>query len=209
VKLGEASEKETIKEAVGVLLKGGVVVYPTETSYAIGADALNAGAVERVHEAKKQPKSKPVSVIVASEEQAEEIAQIEADTRRLIHNFMPGPLTLLCPKKRIVPQILSREGIAFRIPANRFARALAKELGRAITATSANIHGREALFSAKEAEQRLGKKVDLIVDAGQLPKREASTIFSVMHNKLLRKGPIKREQIEKVLGHEIKTGKKG
>ena len=90
IELGKALEK-----AIKVLKSGGLVVYPTETSYGIGADALNPKVVERVHAAKKQPKEKSISVIVASERQADEIAEIDENARKLIREFMTGPLTLV------------------------------------------------------------------------------------------------------------------
>ena len=192
-----------IDAAVNVLKEGGVIVFPTETSYGLGTDALNAKAVEKVHNAKEQPLNKPISVVVASVEQAKEIAKVGENAEKLIHNFMPGPLTLVCKKNKGVPDALSKESIAFRIPGHEFAMALAKGLGRAVTATSANIHDKPAIYSGKEAVEVFGEVVDLIVDAGDLPKQEASTIFSCVDNRPLREGPVSREGIEKVLSQKI------
>lgn len=194
VKVGQATGP-----ALKVLREGGIIVYPTETSYGIGADALNSEAVERVHRAKQQPSDKPISVIVASEEQAEQVAEIDEKAMRLIHNFMPGPLTLICKQRETVPKNLTSNGIAFRISSNRFARELAEKFGGPITATSANLHGQPAIYSAKEAIEVFGQRVDLIVDAGDLPKKEASTIYCNITGKFFREGEIKREEILEAL----------
>lgn len=198
IKLTKENSGKVLEKAAGILANGGLVVYPTETSYGIGADALNSEAVARVHEAKGQDKSKPISVIVGNAEQAEEVAEINDKALKLIHKFMPGPLTLVCRKKENVPEILSKDTVALRISANDFARALAEKFG-AITATSANLHGEEAIYSGKKTVEVFGEKVDLIVDAGELPKNKASTIYDVLNGKVLREGPVSGGEIGKVL----------
>ena len=196
-------QENALEKAVEVLQDGGIIVYPTETSYGIGADALNSEAVAKVHSTKKQPEDKPISVIVASEKQAEEIVELNEQGRRIIREFMPGPLTLICEQKDTVPENLTTNGVAFRIPGNEFAHKLVEKFGRAITATSANIHGKPAIFSASEAAETFRDSVDLIVDAGTLPTAKASTIYCNFNNILFREGSIKQEELEKVLGHEV------
>ncbi|MDP6670789.1 MAG: L-threonylcarbamoyladenylate synthase [archaeon] len=191
--------EQAIEPALQVLKEGGVIVYPTETSYGIGVDALSSNAVEKVHLAKKQPGSKPISVIVANEKQAEQVAELNENARRLIHNFMPGPLTLICKKREIAPKNLSSTGIAFRISSSPFAHELVEKFGRAITATSANLHNQPAIYSAKEAIEVFGDSVDLIVDADNLPKNEASTIYDSVNDKILREGQIKQGEILEAL----------
>ncbi len=191
--------EQAIEPALRILEQGGIVVYPTETSYGIGANALNAEAVEKVRLAKEQPSDKPISVIVAGEKQAEQVAELDQKARKLIHNFMPGPLTLICKQREIVPKNLASNGIAFRISSNPFALELAEKFGKPITATSANLHGHPAIYSAKEAIGVFSQRVDLIVDAGDLPRKEASTIYDIVNEKILRKGQIKREEILEAL----------
>jgi len=199
VRLAEGNENLALEEAVKALQEGKMIAYPTETSYGIGADALNEKAVEKVHEAKQQPKDKPISVIVADEKQAEKVAELDENARKLIHNFMPGPLTIVCRKGENVPDTLSRGSIAFRISGNKFARRLAEKFGGAITATSANLHGEPAIYSAKELKEKLGNKLDLIVDAGRLPHREASTIYNIINKRVIRRGAVSEEKILKVM----------
>ncbi|MBN1940581.1 MAG: Sua5/YciO/YrdC/YwlC family protein, partial [Candidatus Diapherotrites archaeon] len=117
----------------------------------------------------------------------------------LAKEFFPGPLNIVVPLKEKVPENLARGTIAFRVPRNRFARALCKELGGPVTATSANTHGETPIFDAEEATQKFFEKVDLIIDSGGLPERPASTIYSIIEHKVLREGEIKKETIKAAL----------
>jgi len=207
-KIVKVEDENAISDAVRVLKNGGIIIYPTETSYGVGADALNEEAVEKVHKAKEQPHDKPISVIVAGEKQAEQVAYLNERSRELVHKFMPGPLTLISRHKEIVPANITTNGIAFRISSNEFASKLARSFGHAITATSANIHGKPAIYSAEEAIRVFGEKVNLIVDAGNMDKKPASTIYCTFSNILLRGGEIPKQELEKVLGKEIETGNK-
>jgi len=197
IRLTKADFSNAVKEAAAILKLGGIVVFPTETSYGIAADALNESAVNKVHDAKKQSHDKPISVIVADEKQLDTIAEVNAEAVKLMKKFMPGALTLIVEKKPIVPNALTQNEIAFRISSNRFAHALAKKFGGAITATSANIHGEPAIFSGKDAASVFSNSVDLVIDAGILPLAKASTIYCVVRHELLREGEIKKDKIEK------------
>jgi L-threonylcarbamoyladenylate synthase len=192
------NEKNALKKAAKTLETGGVIIFPTETSYGIGADALSEKAIKKVHKAKKQPDNKPISVIVANLKQAESIAELNQEAKILAKKFFPGPLTIIAPEKN-VPKNLAKNGIAFRVPDNKFARKLCKAFGRPITATSANLHGEPAIFDSKELIEKFYGRVDLIIDAGKLPKREASTIYSAIEHKILREGKITKKEIEKAL----------
>ncbi|MDD5148002.1 MAG: L-threonylcarbamoyladenylate synthase [Candidatus ainarchaeum sp.] len=194
----EKNRKTALQKAVDALEKGGVVVFPTETSYGIGADALDEKAVEKVHEAKKQPHDKPISVIVSDLKQAEKIAELNEEAGALAKKFFPGPLTIIAPEKK-VPKNLTRNGIAFRISENKFARELCKKFGRPVTATSANIHNEPAIYNPEELIEKFNGRVDLIIDAGILPQREASTIYSTIGHKIIREGKITKKEIEKAL----------
>jgi len=186
--------------AASLLREGKIIAYPTETSYGIGANALDEKAVKRVHEVKGQGFGKPISVIVPSLDAAKKIGKIGKDAEKLVNEFMPGPLTLVVDKKENVPDALSEGGIAFRISSNPVANGIARIFKGAITATSANLTGEEPIFSGEEAAEKLGGKVDLIVDCGSLEKKEASTIFDMRTGKVLREGPVKGKEIMRVLG---------
>ncbi len=199
IRLSKTNFSKAVKEAAAVLKSGELVVFPTETSYGIAADALNETAVHKVHEAKKQPHDKPISVIVANARQLNKIAVVNKEAKKLMKKFMPGPLTLIAEKRPIVPIALTQKEIAFRISSNKFANALAKTFGGAITATSANLHGEPAIFSGEEAARVFAGSVDLVVDAGTLPEAKASTIYCTVRQEVLREGEIKKERIEKAL----------
>ena len=201
MKTGIANRNEIAKIA-RVLKNGGIIIYPTETSYGIGANALNKKAVLKVHRAKRQPTNKPISIIVPNVKVAKKFGKISRDAEKIMKKFMPGPLTLVVERQGKVPNILSRKTIAFRISSDRTADAIAKRFGSAITATSANAHGKPPIYSFKRALEEFGGKVDLIVNAGNLPKRKASTIYDMTQKKVLRKGPVSGKEIEKAMQNE-------
>lgn len=202
IKLGKKKISKAIQTAAEVLEKGGIIIFPTETSYGIGADATNEEAIEKVHEAKKQPHDKAVSVIVSDLKQAGQIAELDEEARALAKKFFPEPLTIITREKN-VPKNLTQNGIAFRVSSNKFARELCRAFGKPVTATSANIHGEEPIFSGKEAIEKFFGTADLIIDSGKLPQRTASTIYSTIEHKILREGKITKKQIEKALGKKV------
>jgi L-threonylcarbamoyladenylate synthase len=192
--------KNEISRIVGVLEKGGIIVFPTETSYGLGANALNKKAILKVHKAKKQPTDKPISIIVPSTEAARKFGKINKAAEKLVKKFMPGPFTLIVEKQKKVPNVLSKKTIAFRISSNKTANAIAKKFDGAITATSANLHGEEPIYSFSKALKVFDGKVDLIVDAENLRRRSASTIYDMTQKKVIRKGQISEREILKVIG---------
>jgi len=192
-------KKNGIAMMVSVLKKGGIIIFPTETSYGIGADALDRKAILKVHNVKKQPTDKPISIIVPDIKTAEKFGEMGATAKKLVKKFMPGPFTLIVKKQKTVPNILSRKTMAFRISSDKTADSIARKFGSAITATSANIHGEQPIYSFRKAVEVFGGRVDLIVDAGNLRKRRASTIYDLARGKVLRNGPISGKEIERIV----------
>lgn len=186
--------ENAVRAAVNALKKGGIVIYPTETSYGIGADATKSNAIRKIFRLKARENGKPISIIISSLAMAKKYAFIDALSRKLIKQFMPGPLTLISKKKNL-PDILSKNTIAWRIPSHPFALALVKKSGRPITATSANLSGKRQLYRIKEVAKTFSGCVDLIIDAGNLPRRSPSTVFDTINQKILRKGPVKEKGI--------------
>jgi L-threonylcarbamoyladenylate synthase len=184
--------QKTIQTAVAVLKKGGIVIYPTETAYAIGADSTNRRAENKIYKIKGREKRKRLSVIVSDIEMAKKYVKLSPHAMLLAKKFMPGPLTLVCPRKK------SKQTLAWRISSNPIARRLSAKLGKPITATSANLSGKRPIYDPRALEIFKGK-VDIIIDAGNLPKRKVSTIFDVQRKKILRRGPITKAQILKIL----------
>ena len=200
LQINEENYHSAIKKAVNFLKNGKIIIYPTETSYGLGASARNRKAIKKIHAIKKQPKNKPISIIVPSLAIAKKFGKIAGKTERLAKRFMPGPLTLVVEKRKVVPKELSEKGIAFRISSNKIANDLCKELGGAITATSANLYGGKPIYSGKKVIKEFAAKVDLIIDSGELPKRKASTLYDVEKRIILRKGTVEGKEIEEALG---------
>lgn len=190
--------KPQIEEALRVIAQEDLVVFPTETAYGIAADALNEEAVERVYEAKQRPRSKGLTVICSDLEQVERYAKLSETERKLVKEFMPGPLTLVVEKKEQVPDNLN-EKFVFRISSGEIARKLASETP--ITATSANISGQETSYSVEDISDELLEKVDFVIDNGELSDGPTSTIAEVNNSELVihRRGPVSRQEIEEVL----------
>jgi L-threonylcarbamoyladenylate synthase len=188
----------SIEEARKVLENGGIIVYPTETAYGVGVTALDENAVEKVYEVKNRPKSKPLTVICSSLEQVERHAELTENERKLIEEFMPGPLTLVVEKKDSIPDNLN-EKFVFRISSSETARALAEDFP--ITATSANISGNSTSYSVDDISKELLEKVGYILDEGELPGGPTSTIAEVMNGDVVihRKGPVREGELRRVL----------
>lgn len=188
---------EQIDEAQKVIKNGGTVIFPTETAYGIAVDATNEQAIDKVYEMKQRPREKGLTAIVSSLQQAEKYANLSEDEKKIVEEFMPGPLTLVAEKKDSVPDNLN-EQFAFRISSSETARKLAEDLP--ITATSANISGRETSYSVDDISEELKELADFIIDIGELDQGPTSTIAELKDNLIIhREGPIKKEEIQKVL----------
>ncbi|HUQ30275.1 MAG TPA: L-threonylcarbamoyladenylate synthase [Candidatus Paceibacterota bacterium] len=191
------------KEAADVLRSGGVVLYPTDTLYGLGADALSNEAVDRVYAVKGRDPKKPMHAIVKSVETAQSYGEITEEARRLAARFWPGPLTLVLKKKSVVRTGIARDmdTIGLRVPQNQFCRALCEAFGGLITTTSANISGAPPVFRPADILAQLGNhadRIDLVIDAGVLPESKPSTLIDLSTDTLtlLREGKISIEEIE-------------
>lgn len=160
-----------LKKAAMLLKRGGIVVYPTESSYAIGCLIDNLKGIKRIYRLKKRSKLKALPVIAADKGMIEKYAVLDEKAERLIHNFMPGRLTLVLEKRKNVPKELSEKGLAFRIPENEIARELCRKAGKPIIATSANVSGEEAIYSGDRVEEELGKEKEK--EGGKRIEKEA------------------------------------
>ncbi|MFH1240559.1 MAG: L-threonylcarbamoyladenylate synthase [Candidatus Diapherotrites archaeon] len=197
-KLTKNNSSKITEECAAIMRKGGVVVYPTETSYGIGCSVSDTKAIRRIYRIKKRRLGKPMPIIVSDLEMAERYVKLDKIALALIKKFMPGPLTITTHKKKPIPNELSKDGIAFRISRNVFARTMSKKLGKAIVSTSANIDESE-IYSGKKVISRFENKVDAIVDAGKLERNKTSTIYNTLNGKTVRHGPVKVRDIKNVL----------
>ncbi|MCK4388167.1 MAG: threonylcarbamoyl-AMP synthase [Dehalococcoidia bacterium] len=191
-----------VKEAVQILKKGGVIVFPTDTVYGLGADAFNSKAVERIYEIKKRPRHLPLPLLLSDVSQVTMIAESVPDSGWfLASRFWPGGLTLVLPKAASLPTYLTKgPTVAVRVPNHPICLAIIKRLGRPIIGTSANISGRPSSLTADKVKQQLGGKVDLIIDGGKCPGGGESTIVDVIGEMpvVLRQGIITQYEIDKV-----------
>jgi L-threonylcarbamoyladenylate synthase len=189
---------EDLKEAKQVIENNGVLVYPTETAYGIGGNALNEEVKDRVYEAKQRPRSKGLTVVANSLEQVEKYAELSEAENALVEEFMPGPLTLVAEKKDNVPDSLN-DNFVFRISSSPIARELAEETP--VVATSANISGEKTSYSVDDISDDLLEKVDYVLDRGKLPRGPTSSIVEIRDGEVFihREGPISQEEIEEAL----------
>jgi L-threonylcarbamoyladenylate synthase len=201
-------ERDRVKQARESLLEGGVVAFPTETSYGLGASVNDRGALDRIYEIKKRPAEKPLLVIVDSRERMTDlVTEIPPAARRLMERFWPGPLTILFPAVPGLawPLHCGTGRVGIRISSNPWAYALAAALGKPLTATSANLSGRLPAVSAREVrEQLVSPAPDYILDGGRLNQGACSTIVDVTAEEgaegehgvcVIRKGVIAPEEI--------------
>ena len=192
-------EKKIIDTAVKILKAGGVVVYPTETSYGIGCDATQKKAVARIFKIKKRSPQKSVTIIVSSFRMARNYIVFDKLSWALAKKYWPGPLTIVLPKnkKKIYTDLTGKNwDFGVRISPQAIALAIVKKLSKPLISTSANISGKSPTYRISEILKQFKNKKyqpDLILDAGKLPKKLTSTVILVEDGKIkiLRKGPIK------------------
>lgn len=194
-----------LEETTRTLKQGGLIIFPTDTFYGLGAMMDHSSAVDRIYNLKGRDRSKPVSVVVFDIEMAMSlITGASPEARSLMDEFWPGPLTLLFPARSDLSSFtVSSEGtIGIRIPDHRLTLALLQHCGFPITATSANKAGGENPVTATEAAQSLGGEVDLILDAGPAPGGLESTVVDTTLNppRLVREGKIPFRQVMDRLG---------
>src|SRR5271166_3580776 len=198
----------SVNEAARRLSEGGLVAFPTETVYGLGADATNAAAIARLYEAKGRPLFNPLISHVEGLASAHRIARFDATAIKLAQAFWPGPLTLVLPKREgcEVADLATAglETIAVRVPAHPVAHAILKAFDRPVVAPSANLSGHVSPTTAAHVQSDLEGRIDLIVDGGPVAVGVESTIVGCFERPmLLRPGGLPREQIEHVLGRSL------
>jgi L-threonylcarbamoyladenylate synthase len=198
---------ENLSAAVQVLKRGGVIVFPTETLYGLGADALNNAAVEKVFQLKGRDSHNPIPVLVADQEMLHTlIAKVPATAQKLIDRYWPGPLTLVLPGQKNLPKPLCNPAgkIGVRISSQPIATFLVNALGRPLTATSANPSGKEPARTLQEAKTYFAGGVELFVDGGTLTSKSGSTVVEANEDsiRIIREGELSASELRQVLGEE-------
>jgi L-threonylcarbamoyladenylate synthase len=192
-----------IREAAAALRAGGVVAYPTETFYGLGALARDAAAVERLARAKGRPDGKPLPLLAADVAAVEEVAVLDAGARRVAAALWPGPLTLVLPARPGLPAPVTAGcgTVGIRVPGSEVARRLAAEAGGAVVSTSANLAGEPPPRRPAELAPALRARLDLVLDGGETPGGLPSTVVEVAGGaiRLVRAGAVPLPEIEAAL----------
>jgi len=201
----ELPDRGVLAEAAAVLRAGGLVAFPTETVYGLGANALDAAAVQRIFTAKGRPSFNPLIAHVADVEGARALVTVWPPVaEKLARHFWPGPLTIALPKREHVPNEVTagRSTVAVRVPAHKVARALIAEAGIPLAAPSANRYTQLSPVTAAQVMRSLGDRVDLILDGGRAGVGIESTVvdLSTTPPMLLRPGTITRAALERITG---------
>jgi len=199
-------DEEVLGRAARLINKGEVVVCPTDTGYAFAANALDTRAVAGVYHLKGRSFSNPVHIAVSDILEAEKYAVLDEAARFLAGRYLPGALTLVLPRKEIVPSMLvaGMDTVGIRIPDNRVILRLVEMTGRPLTATSANVSGRPGTYSVEEVKAQFGENmsdVALVLDQGPIKVRELSTIIDLTQKppQLIRQGRISWLELRDVL----------
>ncbi len=195
--------QEQIEHGISILKRGGLVAFPTDTVYGLGACFSNLSAVERIYRLKKRPRNVALPLLLADTVQMSQIAAAVPPVAWLLAGrFWPGALTIVLPRAKLVPDIITGGGetVAVRMPAHAVPIALIKGLGAPMAATSANVSGQPSALTAGEALSQLGDRIDLIIDGGRCFPGEESTIVDVtgVVPRLLREGALSREELGQV-----------
>jgi L-threonylcarbamoyladenylate synthase len=195
-KIGEES---AIRAAIDVLSQGGLVVYPTETTYGIGADCENEQAIQKLLIYKSKRDGKPLSVAVANQQMAEKYVHLNATAQQVYKTFLPGPVTVVSTGKHVVaPRVESVTGtLGIRIPKYDLALNMVREFGKGITATGANASYKKRPYTTDDIFTSISQKqkdlIDLVLDVGELPHNEPSTVIDTTLDDItvMRRGDVK------------------
>lgn len=203
--LMQCRRMEVVEVAVDTIKEGGLLVYPTDTLYGLGADAMNPEAIGKVFEAKERPETAPISVAVSDVEMMQKVANLTPWMAGVVEAVIPRPVTFLVPRKKKVPGTLTAGSdiLGVRIPNHMFALSVIAETGP-ITTTSANLHEGHSPRTARSAIRQLGEAVDLYVDCGRTVFGKASTIVDISENspsrvRISRKGAAAHDEVRRIM----------
>lgn len=204
----KAEVEGSLAEALAVLKGGGLVVYPSDTVYGLGAAASDERAVARAFAVKGRLSEKALPLLLADvEDMAPLCAEVPPIAKLLTERFWPGPLTVVLRRSPSFqsPALGGGDSVALRVPDHFFLRQLIRALGEPITGTSANRSGRPSCRTAREVQRQLGNAVDLIIDGGSSRVGQESTVVDITldHPKIVRGGALSRKEIERAIGREV------
>jgi L-threonylcarbamoyladenylate synthase len=200
---------QQIDRAIQTLRGGGVVAFPTDTVYGLGADPANESAIEKIYRVKKRPRDLPLPLLLSDTSDLAKFAEAVPEIAWLLADrFLPGGLTLVLRAGQSVPQaVIADNGtVALRIPDHAVPVALARGLGGAIVGTSANLSGAPDAVLADEVTAGIGAEVDLVIDGGRCPGGKGSTVVDVTEGVpiIVREGAVSFEYISEAVGSAIR-----
>jgi len=200
--------QQQVERGILILKQGGIVAYPTDTVYGLGACIGIRQAVERIYQVKERPRDIALPLLLADTAQVTEVAEtVPPDAWLLIRRFMPGALTIVLNKSETIPDVVTGGGttIAVRIPDHPVPVALIQGVGTPIVGTSANVSGRPSPLTAGEVHLQFGDNIDLVIDGGRCSGSRESTIVDVTGKipVILREGAISREELVQVCGNIV------
>jgi L-threonylcarbamoyladenylate synthase len=195
----EGLQDTAYAEIVSLLNSGGIIGFPTDTAYGLGADPFNEAAVDRIFEIKGRVETKPILLIVNSIEMAESVSRPPDCFYDVTRRYWPGPLTVVVPAAASLPARLTSgtNTIGIRWPAAALAECMIRYFGKPLTATSANRTGMPSAVTVEEVQDQLGDKLDAVIDGGTLPARGGSTLLDLTLDPpvILREGPVTFESL--------------
>jgi L-threonylcarbamoyladenylate synthase len=197
-------------QILSFLRSGGVIGFPTDTAYGLGADPFQETAIRRIFEIKGRPESKPILVLVDSMDMLQQVvdgSNVSNNANLLASRFWPGPLTMILPALGTVPRLVTAGSgtIGVRWPVTGFATRLVRAYGRPITATSANKSGQPSTATADEVRSQLGMDLEMLIDGGVLTAPQGSTLIDLTQKRpmLIREGPVSRIALAEALNGNI------
>lgn len=201
-------DDDILRRGAEIIRSGGLVAFPTETVYGLGANALDSDAAAKIYAAKGRPSDNPLIIHISRPEEAELYAYVPEEYKLLAEKFLPGPLTVIMPKRENIPSAVTGglDSVAVRLPSNAAARRLIELSGVPIAAPSANLSGKPSPTSASHVIDDMNGRVDMIIDGGECNIGLESTIIKLTHDgkaELLRPGGITKEQLEEVFSEVI------
>ena len=211
MKIVPAAARTSVEDAVRLLRDGGLVCYPTDTVYGIGAAAGDDAAVRRLFAVKGRSPGKALPLLLADAADAAIVAEVTPLARTLATRFWPGALTIVMRKAASYRSLALADGafVALRVPDHDLVRAIVRGLREPVTGTSANRAGAPAPVSAAEVAFQMGEMVDLVIDGGRSRSRQESTVIDITGDtpQILREGVVSRGEVEEALGKAVKAVK--
>jgi L-threonylcarbamoyladenylate synthase len=209
VKILRSEDRASVEEAVNVLRHGGLVCFPTDTVYGIGAAAGDNSAVRRLYAVKGRSPDKPMPLLLADASDAALVAEVTPLSKSLATRFWPGALTIVLRKEASYRSLAlaGQDTVALRVPDHGLVRSMVRALGEPVTGTSANRAGAPAPVSAAEVAFQMGEMVDLIIDGGRCPARQESTVIDITHDtpEILREGVVNMAEVAEALGRPVRA----